>query len=316
MCKWLSNEKEVLQDTEEVERVSGTRDLNLQALPVERALGVQWDADADMLVYDVKRMCHPTTQRGLLGDVCSVYDPLGLLTPFTIRGKRLVQDLTRGQIGWDEPLTDRSLGEWKAWVEELAGIGQVRVPRCIQPSGFGELSGVELHHFSDVSVTAYGSATYVRLVNTGDEVQCSLLYTCYRVVPLKQMTIPRLELAAAALSIQQDQLVRRELSLPIVNSTFWTDSTIVLAYINNEKRCFHMYVSNRLAVIHSGSTLKQWRHMRTDENPADDISRGLGLSDLVHSSRWFCGPRFLSELVIPPQEMEAAGINDGDPEVK
>ena len=75
----------------------------------------------------------------------------------------------------------------------------------------------------------------------------------------------------------------------------WTDSTIVLAYIRNEKKRFQTCVANRLAVIHSGSAAGQWKHVTSESNPTDDITRGLAMQDLIHSQRWFHGPEFLSK---------------------
>ena len=60
---------------------------------------------------------------------------------------------------------------------------------------------------------------------------------------MKQITIPRLELSAAVLSIQLDVLLRRELDIPVMESTFWTDSEIVRAYIMNDERRFPVFVA-------------------------------------------------------------------------
>ena len=163
---------------------------------------------------------------------------------------------------------------------------------------------------------AYGSVRYLHLVNDKGQVQCNLLYARSRVAPLKSMTIPKLELAAAVLSVQQDQMLHKELSIPIADSIFWSDSMVVLAYIHNERKRFHTYVANRLAVIHKGSLPQQWRHVRSEDNPADDISRGLCMQDLMHNNRWLHRPEFLSRQRIESQ-VEPSEVNlEGDPEVK
>ena len=104
LCKWVSNRKAVLQAVPESERAEGLRDLNMQALPVERTLGALWDVETDAFTYLMKQPRRPMTRRGILGAVSSVFDPMGLVTPFTIRGKMLIQDLAREKSGWDEPL--------------------------------------------------------------------------------------------------------------------------------------------------------------------------------------------------------------------
>ena len=155
------------------------------------------------------------------------------------------------------------------------------------------------------------------ILDQGQQVRCNLLFARSRVAPLKQITIPRLELAAAALAVQQHGMLRRELTIQIDrHSFFWTDSEIVLAYIRNTKKRFHTYIANRLSVIHSGSSPDHWRHVRSEMNPADDVSRGLSMQELVHSKRWFHGPPFL-HLAVVEEETELHELTlDEDPEVK
>ena len=252
--KWLSNSRRVLRAIPESERaIARVQQLNLHALPVERALGVLWNIDSDTFTYDRNMSDRLHTRRGLLSVVSSIYDPMGFLCPFTVRGRLLVQQLARDKVGWDEPLSAEHQQDWQAWRTELLDVSQIHIERCLQPSDFGDIAAAELHHFSDASTVAYGSGSYMRLVSKSGQIKCSLLYARSRVAPLKSVTIPRLELAAATLSVQQDEMLRRELSIQVDSSTFYTDSSIVLAYIRNERRRFHTYVANRLAIIHSGS---------------------------------------------------------------
>ncbi|XP_078363512.1 uncharacterized protein LOC144647605 [Oculina patagonica] len=132
------------------------------------------------------------------------------------------------------------------------------------------------------------------------------------------MTIPRLELSAAVLAVKLDQTVREELELKIDESMFWTDSTSVLQYIKNEDRRFHTFVANRLAVIHDGSKPSQWKYVPTKINPADDVSQGLTVEELLRKERWFRGPEFLweRETLWLIRRDSLPSISDKDPEVK
>ena len=56
---------------------------------------------------------------------------------------------------------------------------------------------------------------------------------------------------------------------------FWTDSKVVLGYIANESRRFHVFVANRVQRIRDSTTPEQWLYVKTDDNPADDASRGI-----------------------------------------
>ena len=74
---------------------------------------------------------------------------------------------------------------------------------------------------------------------------------------------------------------------------FWTDSKVVLGYIKNDSKGFHVFVANRVQEIRDQISPSQWRHIETKCNPADDASRGITAKELVESSRWISGPEFL-----------------------
>lgn len=130
--------------------------------------------------------------------------------------------------------------------------------------------------------------------------------------PIKVTTIPWLELAAAVVSATAS---KEELGLTDVNEYFWTDSKVILGYINNEARRFHTFMSNRIQKIHLNSSPQQWRYVLTDDNPADIASRGSCVSEFLISS-WFTGPQFLHEKEIPPAPDVNTEIQIGDPELK
>ena len=102
-----------------------------------------------------------------------------------------------------------------------------------------------------------------------------------RLAPLKEMTIPRLELQAATLATRQDALLRRELGVDLAHSQYWTDSTIVLQYISNTEARYHTFVANRVAEIQEATQPEAWCHIPTQDNPADDASRGLPAQEIA-----------------------------------
>ena len=114
-----------------------------------------------------------------------------------------------------------------------------------------------------------------------------------KVAPRPEQSIPRLELCAAVLAIELAELVSSEIDLQFQSTTFYTDSKVVLGYIYNEKRRFYVYVSNRVRRIRDFSQPVQWRHVRTEQNPADLGTRSVPASHLKNSS-WINGPVFLS----------------------
>ena len=139
-----------------------------------------------------------------------------------------------------------------------------------------------------------------------------------RLAPLKAMTIPRMELSAAVLATRLDQMIRRELDLPVDSSTFWTDSTCVLRYIENKDKRFQIFVANRVSAILDQSTATQWRYVETSLNPADEASRGMTVDALLRSDRWSQGPPFLKQpkKTWPQRPADVGEISESDPEVK
>ena len=82
-----------------------------------------------------------------------------------------------------------------------------------------------------------------------------------RVTPLKTITIPRLELTAAVCSVKVSQQLPWELEYHIDREHFWTDSKVVLGYISNESRRFHVFVANRVKEIQENTAIDQWKHI-------------------------------------------------------
>ena len=114
-----------------------------------------------------------------------------------------------------------------------------------------------------------------------------------RVTPLKPITVPRLELTAATTSTKVAIQLKKELKIKIDCEWFWTDSQVVLGYIANVSKKFHLFVANRIQAIHDASDVSQWRYVPSEENPADDGSRGQTIQKFVENKRWFQGPDFL-----------------------
>ena len=115
--------------------------------------------------------------------------------------------------------------------------------------------------------------------------------------PKKTISIPRLELAAATISVNIGDKLKNELEYEDIKDHYWTDSKVVLSFISNESRRFHTYVANRVQLIHEHTTPSQWHYVETALNTADEGSRGMSPNDFVEKSEWIKGPDFLKESV-------------------
>jgi hypothetical protein len=230
----------------------------------------------------------------------------------------LFQELCRRKIGWDEPMPSDIAQQWNQWLEDLPSIHDMKISRCIKSPELGPLKSAQLHHFSDASQSGYGAVTYLRLEDIDGKVHCSLLMSKAKLAPLKTMTIPRLELAAAVVAVKMDELIRHQLELSLVDSVYWSDSMIVLQYLKNDDKRFQTFVANRVATIQDLSSPSQWRYIDTQSNPADDVSRGLKARELVSSLRWSHGPEFLwlQEGKWPVQPTIGSSSLDAELEVK
>ena len=266
-------------------------------LPTERVLGLIWHPEADTISVQPPTISQDVyvTKREVLSAIASTFDPLGLVAPVTLLAKLLMQDLWKQQLPWDATLLEDDLRRWRLWTLDVAKLADLQIPRCYRSASNSEITRKELHVFCDACEDAFGAAVYLRQVMVDGTVGCTLVASRTRVAPLKKLTVVRLELQGAVLATRLAQSVSSSLSTAADKILFWTDSEVVLGYINNNCRRFQTFVANRVAEIRDTTTPDQWRHVPSAMNPADDCSRGVHAAELTIGSRWFQGPEFLHE---------------------
>ena len=321
LAKFVSNSRPVLESVPDEARAQDVRTLELGSgeLLVERALGVQWAIESDTFGFRIILKDQSLTRRGILSTISSVYDPLGIAAPFLLVGKAILQDLCRTKLSWDEEIGEEYRVRWENWKSQLPALERFAMERCLKPANFGAIVSRQIYNCSDASSTAgYGQVSYLRVENEKGDIHCAFLMGKARVAPVKTMTIPRLELTAATVSVRVGEMIAKELDEPAESKTYWTDSTTVLKYIRNDKKRFHVFVANRVQTIRDATNPNQWRYVRTDVNRADDSSRGLKGHELSKQHRWMTGPNFLwlpeSEWPQLPTDLDDVPLND--PEVK
>ena len=321
LTKWISNSRKVIEAIPAHERCAELKKLDFykNELPSQRALGLQWCVESDTFTFNICLRTRPFTRRGILSVIGSVFDPLGFVVPFILNAKQILQDLCRIKLGWDDEIPPEYHSSWEKWLADVPKLLSFSICRSVLPEAFGPVVSSQLHHFSDASETAYGSVSYLRLVNEEGRVHCSFLFAKSRLAPLKSVSIPRLELSAATLSVHHDKMLKRESEMSFSDpSVFWTDSMSVLRYVKNESKRFHTFVANRITTIRDGSTPDQWYHVEGAMNPGDHTSRGLSADAFLNCTEWLLGPEFLwkCELKWPKLTDSSLTIPTGDPEVK
>ena len=87
------------------------------------------------------------TQRKFLSLVSSFYDPLGIISPFLIQAKILLQKLSQHGQKWDKAISGDNGNASKDWVRETKMSATVGVNRLVGDTAVGEI--IELHVFCD-----------------------------------------------------------------------------------------------------------------------------------------------------------------------
>ncbi|KXJ06753.1 hypothetical protein AC249_AIPGENE24490 [Exaiptasia diaphana] len=96
-------------------------------------------------------------------------------------------------------------------------------PLCLKSPHLHATTAIELHVFSDASRRGLAAVAYLRMLNALNYVHCSFVMGKAKNAPLREWTM------ATRLSAS----ILKERDLPIDSTTYWTDSSTVLQYIQN-----------------------------------------------------------------------------------
>ena len=291
--KWTSNDDSILNHlSKDRKATSSSRELNDQ--PLFNALGISWQPLSDDFVFTMSQEDdYSPTKRKVLSKIAQLFDPLGWLSPVTVRAKMLLQELWLLKLGWDDSLPPSLAHQWSQFMVQLKDISIISIPRWLGTST--DQRAVELHGFSDASQLAMASVIYVRVLSESYEARITIVGAKTKVAPLKRMTIPRLELTAAAMLTRQMAHIRKVLDLSNASVHLWTDSSVTLAWIRSHSSRWKDYVRNRVSAIQEILPDATWHHVSGKENPADCASRGLSPQQLKEESLWWTGPEWLSQ---------------------
>lgn len=290
--KYKSNKKAVLDAMNETNK--GTEESMVFAIDEQTSiLGIKWLFARDQYTFVIKtpKFDGPVTKRKVVSRTAQLYDPNGYVSPVTVIGKAIIQKLWSAKVEWDEPITGELEKAWLRFWDEIQELEKFRIDRWI---GTTPQAKTKLIGFSDSSTMAYGAVIYARTVYPNGLVRCRMITSKTRVAPLKTMTIPRLELAAAELLAKLVIEVKNSMEFPDMQYILFTDSSATLHWIRKEPAQLKRYVENRVSSIQTLTDLKKWRYVNTKENPADLLSRGVRPSLLVDNKLWLFGPEWLS----------------------
>jgi len=111
------------------------------------------------LHFSAELKARPLTRCGILSTISSVYDPLGLISPFVLQAK------CKDGAHWDQPIPDSVRMPRMKWREDLGTLPKLKIPHCYKPVDLGDIKSAKLHKFSDASTSGYGQCSYLKMVN-------------------------------------------------------------------------------------------------------------------------------------------------------
>ncbi|XP_018396277.1 PREDICTED: uncharacterized protein LOC108774625 [Cyphomyrmex costatus] len=259
-----------------------------------KTLGLLWDSSNDQIQYSVSLTdSKQNTKRLILSQIAKIYDPLGLIGPVLIVAKIIMQNLWKLDIGWDDPVPPAFYETWIKYYASLEALNQIRIPRSFNPQN-GKQS-FTLHGFGDASEKAYGASIYCVYESKEGQRKSYLVCSKSKVAPLKIISLPKLELCAALVLARLIAAVIRAIKHPIKEVHLWSDSTIVLRWIDTFPHKLKTYYANRVTEIHELVPEAKWHHVPSAQNPADMLSRGTTVDQLKSSSLWWNGPTWLTQ---------------------
>ncbi|XP_037804526.1 uncharacterized protein LOC119598900 [Penaeus monodon] len=196
-------------------------DLKLLDSHNEKVLGLIWTPTEDRFIYKVKlnfatkfrnvrkgpyldglsldaNLPKILTKRMIQSQVAAIYDPLGLNVPFTLIPKVLMRETITNErnmgsvCGWDDAIPERLRDKWSNFFHEVFELENLSFARCVKPEN--ALGKPMLVIYSDGSLLAYGACAYVRWELVDGHYESHLVMAKNRIAPIKQLTIPHLEL--------------------------------------------------------------------------------------------------------------------------
>jgi len=289
--KWNSNSPEFLAAFREHcsndSDLEITSDLNQNS----KVLGLFWNSHSDTFTFKASlALTPPLTKRQILQESARIFDPLGLLSPCTVMIKIFYQKLWLTKGDWDTPIPQYLEKDWYKFQDSFNKINHITIPRCVT---INTTCDIELHGFADASSLSYAGAIYCRQSLNG-HTKVTLLVSKMKVAPIKQISIPRLELCGAHLLAKLFRTVINAFQRYTLHIFAWTDSKVVLSWLSSHPRKWKTFVANRTSQIIEVIPSSLWNYVPSKDNPADIASRGIDPKDLQECDLWWHGPSWLT----------------------
>ena len=260
----------------------------------------------DLLVGDVPNAIPEIlTRRSVLSQVMRIYDPLGILCPFTLLAKVYLRETWLRKLGWDEPLPPDLHEKWLVYFTRMYDMEKLKYDRCMRPSN--ACGDPWLIVLSDGSDNAYGFVAYIRWQVKSGGFWCRFVLAKCRIAPANKVSTPQMELNGAVLSKRGRKVIEKEVRFNFEKVVQIVDSETILCMINKLSTRFNVYYGVRIGEIQAATEgdVSCWAWLSGKDNISDWLTRGRNPSDLDENSEWWLGPSFLYET------MESWGLRFG-----
>lgn len=267
-------------------KTMATQEKSVDNDSIVKILGMNWDTESDNIVYqqlNIQENNRSITKREVLRQSSSIFDPLGIITPVTVKAKLFIQNLWKAKLDWDEMLPHELEVKWQVIAKDIEQATKIIIPRMLYDGT--EIKETSLHIFVDASQNAYGACAYLVTPNSSQ-----LIMAKNRIAPVNTITLPRLELMAALVGARLANHVLK--AIPTDHVFMWSDSQIVLSWLKSSKT-LKPFIANRLKEIKSLVTTCEWNYCPTYQNPSDLLTRGITTQQLSDNNLWMNGPQWI-----------------------
>ncbi|GFU39237.1 integrase catalytic domain-containing protein [Trichonephila clavipes] len=222
----------------------------------------KWSSSHPKVLQDLDTSLLASKPLHSLGDEESIQRVLGLiwnLKTDSIQVKVVHEEiLLKSKALWDDPIPSSILENWNKFTKESKYLNSISIPRFL---GIDQNSGI-LHGFCDASTKAYAAVVYLK-----SKQEIHLVSAKTRVAPIKQLTIPRLELCGALLLAELISVIQKALRTKPAECFLWTDSTIVLSWLMKPPIKENIFVKDKITKILNLTSTDEWHHIPGNLTP-------------------------------------------------
>jgi hypothetical protein len=269
---------------------------------ISKMLGMFWRPVADVYIFRLNddrlldKMTadeYTATKREMLGTLMKIYDPLGFLIPFRMRGFIIMQKVWRAGTDWKQKPPKELADEFREWLREFATVAKLEIPRCYAAEWKLKDCELSLHILVDASTEACCAVGYLR-IKKGNDVRVRFIMAKGRVSPVKYMSVPKLEITACLIGARLLRTIMKwHRRLTFVDYKCWTDSLTCFRWIRSPHLPKTPFTAPRVAEIQDITSADKWRYVPTKQNTSDYGTKAREMDYGNNQHEFYVGPTFL-----------------------